>query len=44
VRSIEKISHHVGDFLHLFADRLQSKDVAQFRKYDFDDLAAAKAG
>jgi internalin A len=39
VRRIERIAHHVGEIPHLFADRLQPKDFAEFLKYGFADPA-----
>ena len=44
VRRIERITHHVGDILHLFADAVQPKDFAEFLKYGFDHPPAGKAG
>jgi internalin A len=44
LRWIERIAHHVGEILHLFADRLQPKDFAEFLKYGFDDPAERRAG
>jgi internalin A len=44
VRRIERIAHHVGDILRLFADAVQPKDFAEFLQYGFADPPAGKAG